>query len=78
MPNDKEPVHQNAPGMAAFTLLQGLMQALVKSGALTNMDAHQAILEAAVRNDKAGPAKTTTNSDAARLLRELLPSHAPK
>ena len=65
-------MHPNAPGMAAFTLVSHLLESLVEKDLLDRMDLNKLLAQCAVRNESVNIAATTTNADAAALIRELI------
>ena len=71
--NPKGPaLHPNAPGMAAFTLVNKLLETLTSKGILTTAEANQIATQAANANDAVPESSSSTNADAAILLRKLV------
>lgn len=65
-------MHSNAPGMAAFTLASNLVEMLVAKNLLSRSDLNSLLEKCAQLNDSVPANATTTNADAAALIRALL------
>ena len=65
-------MHENAPGMAAFTLVCSLIEALVEKGTISQVESNAIIEIAAQRNEQVPESNSSTNADAAKIIRKIL------
>ena len=65
-------MHPNAAGMAAFTLVSNLAEMLVAKDVIAQAELNALLEKCAVLNESLPRATSTTNADAATLLRQLM------
>ena len=65
-------MHPNAPGMAAFTLVNHLLESLVEKCVLSRTELNLLLEQCAARNELVTATATTTYADAAALIREII------